>query len=235
MAIDINGSTPDIRQNLAAVKSRIADAAVAAGRNSAEVTLVAVSKVHTADRIVAAIDAGQTVFGENRVQETETKWPALLDAHPQVGLHLVGPLQSNKVKRAVQLYSAIETVDRPKLARALAKEMEACGQRVDCFIQINTGEEPQKAGVLPANADAFIAECRDVIGLPIVGVMCIPPLEEEPGLHFGLLAELAARNGVAQISMGMSGDFETAVQFGATHVRVGTAIFGTRPPIMPVD
>ncbi len=233
MTTDVNRSPTDIRQNLAAVKSRIEDAATAGGRDPAAITLVAISKIHGADRISAAIAAGHRVFGENRVQESETKWPALQQAHPQVRLHLVGPLQSNKVKRAVQLYDAIETVDRLKLARALAREMAAAGKALDCFIQINTGEEPQKAGILPADADAFIASCRDEIGLPVVGLMCIPPVDEEPGLHFGLLAEMARRNGVAKLSMGMSGDFETAIRFGATHVRVGTAIFGERPAITP--
>lgn len=224
---------PDIRQNLARVKARIAAAAEAAGRRPGDVSLIAVSKTHDAGRIGAAIAAGQAVFGENRVQESERKWPPLREAHPGVGLHLVGPLQSNKVRRAVRLFDAVQTVDRPKLARALAREMEAQGRRPDCFIQVNTGEEPRKAGVLPADADAFVAECRDGLGLPVVGLMGVPPVDEEPGLHFGLLAEMAKRHGLAQISMGMSGDFETAVRFGATHVRIGAAIFGRRPPFIP--
>lgn len=225
---------PDIRQNLDQVKARIAAAAQTAGRRPEDVALIAISKTHPAARIADAITAGHTLFGENRVQESEEKWPSLRADHPGMILHLVGPLQSNKVKRAVQLFDAVQTVDRPKLARALAREMDSQGRQIDCFIQINTGEEPQKAGILPADADAFIAQCRDDLGLPVVGLMSIPPVEDEPGLHFGLLAEMAARNGLAQLSMGMSGDFETAVRFGATHVRVGTSIFGKRPPFTPV-
>ena len=226
---------PDIRQNLAAVKSRIATAAAATERDPMAVTLIAISKTHGADRIAAAIEAGQTVFGENRVQESEDKWPVLMAAHPHVSLHLVGPLQRNKVKRAVELFDVIQTVDRAKLARALAREMDTADKRPACFIQINTGEEPQKAGILPADADAFIAQCRDEFGLPLTGLMCIPPVGEEAGLHFGLLSEIAKRNGLNHLSMGMSGDFEIAVRFGATHVRVGTAIFGGRPAFTPSE
>ena len=228
-----NSSPADILQNLRAVKTRIDEAAQAAGRNPETVALVAISKTHGADRIADAINAGQRLFGENRVQESEAKWPALLEGAPDVRLHLVGPLQSNKVKRAVQLYHGIQTLDRLKLARALAREFDAQGRQVECFIQINIGEEPQKAGIRPREADGFIAECRDTMDLPIVGLMCIPPADEEVGLYFGLLAEIAARSGLDRISMGMSGDFETAVRFGATHVRVGTAIFGQRPQLRP--
>ena len=228
-----NSSPADILQNLRAVKTRIDEAAQAAGRNPETVALVAISKTHGADRIADAITAGQRLFGENRVQESEAKWPALLEGAPDVRLHLVGPLQSNKVKRAVQLYHGIQTLDRLKLARALAREFDAQGRQVECFIQINIGEEPQKAGIRPREADGFIAECRDTMDLPIVGLMCIPPADEEVGLYFGLLAEIAARSGLDRISMGMSGDFETAVRFGATHVRVGTAIFGQRPQLRP--
>lgn len=224
----------DIRQNLSAVKSRVEAAARDGERDPAAVTLVAISKTHDAQRIAQAIAAGHAVFGENRVQESEGKWPELKAANPDVILHLVGPLQSNKVKRAVELFDVIETVDRLKLARALAREMAASGRQLDCFIQINTGEEPQKAGILPGEADAFLKVCRDEIGLPVVGLMCIPPADQEPGLYFGLLAEIAKRNGIVGLSMGMSGDFETAIRFGATHVRVGTAIFGPRAPFTPM-
>ena len=230
MATVKNSSPEVIRQNLHAVKTRIDEAASAVGRDPDTVALVAISKTHGAEKIINALTAGHRLFGENRVQETEDKWPALLERAPDVQLHLVGPLQSNKVKRAVQLFHGIQTMDRPKLARALAREFDAQGRQAECFIQINTGEEPQKAGILPSQADGFISDCRDTIGLPIVGLMCIPPADEEAGLHFGLLAEMAARSGLDRVSMGMSGDFETAVRFGATHVRVGSAIFGQRPP-----
>ena len=221
--------SPDIPKNLTEVKARIAAAAIAAGRNASEITLVAISKFHSASRIGEAIKAGHTVFGENRVQEAAEKWPNLKRAHPNLRLHLVGPLQSNKTKHAVELFDVLETVDRSKLARALAREMDAQGRRPECFIQVNTGEEPQKAGILPADADAFIHSCRDDLALPVVGLMCIPPVDDAAAFHFGLLASIAERNGLAQLSMGMSGDFETAIRFGATHVRVGTAIFGARP------
>ncbi len=221
--------SPDIPKNLTEVKARIEAAAISAGRKASEISLVAISKFHPATRIGEAIAAGQAVFGENRIQEAEEKWPDLKLAHPNLRLHLVGPLQTNKTKRAVELFDVFETVDRLKLARALAREMDAQGRRPECFIQVNTGEEPQKAGVLPADADAFITDCRDDLALPVVGLMCIPPLGDEAAFHFGLLATLAERHGLAKLSMGMSGDFETAIRFGATHVRVGTAIFGSRP------
>jgi pyridoxal phosphate enzyme (YggS family) len=175
-----------------------------------------------------ALAAGQRLFGENRVQEAEAKYPALRAAFPDLALHLIGPLQTNKVRDALALFDAIETVDRPRLAEALAREMEKSGRRRDCFIEVNTGEEPQKAGVLPAEADAFIALCRDSLQLPVRGLMCIPPYEEEPSPYFALLREIARRNEVECLSMGMSADYETAIRFGASHVRVGTAIFGAR-------
>ena len=213
---------------LAEVRQHIAAAARAAGRDPASVTLVAVSKTHGADRVRELLDAGQRVFGENRVQEAEEKFPALRAAYPDLALHLIGPLQTNKAREAVALFDAIESVDRERLAATLAKEMTRSGRRPDCYIQVNTGEEPQKAGVLPAELDAFVASCRDSHKLPIVGLMCIPPVDEEPALHFALLAKMAARNGLARISMGMSADYETAIRLGATHVRVGTALFGHR-------
>jgi pyridoxal phosphate enzyme (YggS family) len=219
----------EIADKLAAVRARIAEVARGAGRDPASVTLVAVSKAHPAERVHEAIAAGQRVFGENRVQEAKAKWPALRAAHPGVALHLIGPLQTNKVREAVALFDVIETVDRPSLAEALAKEMARTGRRPLCLIEVNTGEEPQKAGVPPAEADVFIRRCRDEVGLPVVGLMGIPPLGEEPALHFALLAEIARRNRLPRLSMGMTADFETAIRLGATHVRLGTAIFGARP------
>jgi PLP dependent protein len=213
---------------LAEVRQHIAAAARAAGRDPASVTLVAVSKTHGADRVRELLDAGQRVFGENRVQEAEEKFPALKAAYPDLALHLIGPLQTNKAREAVALFDVIQSVDRERLAATLAKEMTRSGRRPDCYIQVNTGEESQKAGVLPAELDAFVAACRDTHKLPIVGLMCIPPVDEEPALHFALLAKMAARNGLSSISMGMSADYETAIRLGATHVRVGTALFGHR-------
>ncbi len=218
----------DIRENLRAVKARVLEAAITARRDPANVAVVAVSKTKTVAQISIAIAEGHCLFGENRIQESEEKWPIILEKFPDVRLHFVGPLQSNKVKRAVKLFHGIQTLDRPKLARALAREFDSQGLQLDCFIQINTGEEPQKAGILPMEADTFIKACRDDLNLPIAGLMCIPPINEEAGLHFGLLSTIAQRNGITQISMGMSADFEMAVRFGATHVRVGTAIFGQR-------
>jgi pyridoxal phosphate enzyme (YggS family) len=217
-----------ISANLATVRGRIEAAARAAGRPADAVTLVAVSKTQPADSVRAALAAGQRVFGENRVQEAVAKFPGLRRDYPDLTLHLIGPLQTNKVKDAVAHCDVIETVDRPRLAEALAREMERSGRRLPCFIEVNTGEEAQKAGVLPEAADAFIADCRGRLGLPVVGLMCIPPEHEEPALHFALLREIAKRNGLDQLSMGMSADFETAIRFGATYVRVGTAIFGAR-------
>ena len=217
-----------IAANLAAVRSRIAEAARAAGRPADAVTLVAVSKTHPIDAVRAALKAGQRIFGENRVQEALAKFPALRREFPDLALHLIGPLQTNKAKDAVAHCDVIETVDRPHLAEVLAREMARSGRQLACFIEVNTGEEPQKAGVLPAAADAFIADCRDRLGLRVEGLMCIPPEHEEPALHFALLREIARRNGLDKLSMGMSADFETAIRLGATHVRVGTAIFGAR-------
>jgi pyridoxal phosphate enzyme (YggS family) len=217
-----------IAANLAVVRDRIAAAARAAGRTSDAVTLVAVGKTHGPDAIRAALAAGQRVFGENRVQEALAKFSTLRDEFPDLALHLIGPLQTNKVKEVVANFDVIETVDRPRLAAALAREMARTGRRLTCFIEINTGEEPQKSGVFPEAADAFIADCRDRLELPIVGLMCVPPHDEEPSPHFALLREIARRNGLANLSMGMSADYEVAIRFGATHVRVGTAIFGAR-------
>jgi pyridoxal phosphate enzyme (YggS family) len=218
-----------LADRLALVQSRIAAAARAVERNAAEITLVAVSKTHDAAVVSAAIAAGQRVFGENRVQEAQAKYPTLKAAHTDLVLHLIGPLQTNKVKDAVALFDVIESVDRPKLAEALAREMERTGRRIRCFIQVNTGEEPQKAGVLPALVDPFITECRERWRLPVEGLMCIPPLDQEPSPHFALLREMARRHGLKELSMGMSADYEIAIRLGATHVRVGTAIFGERP------
>jgi pyridoxal phosphate enzyme (YggS family) len=217
-----------IADNIESVHLCIAKAAAAAERDPKDVTLIAVGKVQPLERVEAALMAGQRVFGENRVQEAKGKWPEFRARYDGIELHLIGPLQTNKVREAVELFDVIQTVDRPKLARELAKEMDRQGRRLDCYIQVNTGEEDQKAGVAPAEADAFIAECRDTLGLPVVGLMCIPPVDENPALHFALLREIAKRNGIANLSMGMSGDYDTAVELGATHVRVGTAIFGAR-------
>ena len=211
-----------------AVLARIGEAAGRAGRDPAAVTLVAVSKTHGADKVREVLEAGQRVFGENRVQEAEEKFPALKSLYPDLELHLIGPLQTNKARDAVALFDVIQSVDRERLAATLAKEMERAGKRPACFIQVNTGEEAQKAGILPADLDAFVASCREAHKLPVVGLMCIPPVDEEPALHFALLAKMAKRNGLEKISMGMSADYETAVRLGATHVRVGSALFGAR-------
>ncbi len=223
----------DIAENLSKIKTRIAEAAAAADRAEDEIKLTAISKAHPVTHVQAALAAGHRIFGENRIQEAEEKWPDLKRSFSDARLHLVGPLQRNKLRRAIALFDVIETVDRPKLSRALANEMERAGSCPDCFIQVNTGEEPQKAGIAPPDADSFIKSCRDDLGLPIRGLMCIPPIDEEPSLHFALLKKIAARNGVNELSMGMSHDFEAAVAFGATFVRVGTAIFGERPPWKP--
>jgi len=216
-------------EGLARVRQEIAAACAEAKRDPASVTLIAVSKTFAADAIEPVIVAGQRVFGENRVQEAKAKWPALTAAHPGLELHLIGPLQSNKAKEAVALFDAIHSVDRPSIAEALAKEIAKQGRRPLLFVEINTGAEPQKAGVLPQDADAFIKTCRETHRLTIAGLMCIPPFEEAPAPHFALTAKIAARNSLKLLSMGMSADFATAIAFGATHVRVGTAIFGTRP------
>jgi pyridoxal phosphate enzyme (YggS family) len=212
----------------ASVEAGIVRACRDARRERSSVTLVAVSKTFDAEAITPVIAAGQRVFGENRVQEAKGKWPALISAHPGLALHLIGPLQSNKAKEAVALFDAIHSVDRPSLCEALAKEIKAQNRRLDLFVQINTGEEPQKAGVAPADADGFIARCRDTYGLTISGLMCIPPMDDAPAPHFALTAKIAKRNGLTQLSMGMSADFAIAISLGATHVRVGSAIFGTR-------
>lgn len=213
---------------LAAVEAEIARACKDARRDRASVTLIAVSKTFAADAITPVIAAGQRVFGENRVQEAKAKWPALMSAYPDIELHLIGPLQSNKAKEAVALFGAIHSVDRPSICQALAKEIESQKKHPQLFVQINTGEEPQKAGVAPGEADAFIARCRDSYGLQISGLMCIPPVDQPPAAHFALTAKIAARNGLKNLSMGMSADFATAIALGATHIRVGSAIFGHR-------
>jgi len=199
-----------------------------ARRDRASVILIAVSKTFNADAIAPVIEAGQRVFGENRVQESRAKWPALMSAYPGIALHLIGPLQSNKAKEAVALFDAIHSVDRPSICEALAKEINSQKRQPELFVQLNTGEEPQKAGITPGEADAFIACCREKYGLRISGLMCIPPVNDAPAPHFALTAKIAARNGLKNLSMGMSADFATAIQFGATHVRVGSAIFGHR-------
>tara|TARA_B100001939_G_scaffold337522_1_gene341964 strand:- start:7543 stop:8244 length:702 start_codon:yes stop_codon:yes gene_type:complete len=213
---------------LETVLEKIAAAEKAAGRPPSSVRLVAVSKTHDADVITPVLQAGQRRFGENRVQEAAAKWPALKDRFPDTELHLIGPLQSNKARQAVRLFDVIETLDRPKLARTLARLFEEEGIRRDLFIQINTGEEAQKAGIAPREADDFIAFCKEELNLPVVGLMCIPPADEDPAPHFALLKKIADRHGLKELSMGMSSDYETAIALGATHVRLGTAIFGQR-------
>jgi len=213
---------------LAEVRTRIEAAAREVGRDPAEVLLVAVSKLQPADRIEAVLAAGQRVFGENRVQEAQGRWPALRARYPGIELHLIGPLQTNKVRAAIELFDVIESVDRPKLARKLAEVMAETGRWLPVYVQVNTGEEPQKAGILPDEADAFVALCRDDLGLPVQGLMCIPPVDEEPALHFALLHQIAARTDLQGLSMGMSDDFETAIRLGATVVRIGSAVFGAR-------
>ena len=219
-----------IAANLEEVQGLIVSSAVAAGRDPAEVTLVAVSKIHPHSAVREALAAGHRAFGENRVQEAAEKYPDLRAAYPDLRLHLIGPLQTNKVRDAVQLFDVIETLDRPGLVAALAKEAAHVGRDIEVMVQVNTGEEPQKAGILPADADDFIESSLVTAGLAVRGLMCIPPMEEEPAMHFALLAEMAKRHGLEQLSMGMSADFEIAIRLGATHVRVGTAIFGRRPP-----
>lgn len=218
----------DVAKNLAEIQSNINAACAAVDRKPDDVTLVCVSKNHEADHVRKALIDGRRVFGENRVQEAAGKWPALRDEFPDLELHLIGPLQTNKLKDAVELFDVIETVDRPKLANALAKHRDKTGQCPDLFIQINTGEEDQKAGIAPKDADDFIKMCRHELKLPIIGLMCIPPVDEEPAPHFTLLGKIAERHGLKIKSMGMSGDYEAAIRLGATHVRVGTAIFGSR-------
>ena len=223
---NVGGGDASVR--LASVREEIGRACRDAGRDALSVTLVAVSKTFDAAAIRPVIAAGQRVFGENRVQEAQAKWPALRAEHPDLELHLIGPLQSNKARDAVALFDAIHSVDRPSLCAALAKEIARQGRSPLLFVEINAGAEPQKAGVLPEEADAFLAACRETYGLTIRGLMCIPPLEEAPAPHFALTAKIARRNGLNLLSMGMSADFPTAIAFGATHIRVGTAIFGAR-------
>jgi pyridoxal phosphate enzyme (YggS family) len=217
-----------VPDRLAEIRARIAAAEADAGRPKGSVTLIAVSKTFTADEIRPAIEAGQRVFGENRVQEADGKFPGLKAETPDLELHLIGPLQSNKAREAVALFDVIHTVDRDKIAAALALEMNRQGRRPKLLVQVNTGEEPQKAGIAPGETLSFVERCRAVHDLDIEGLMCIPPVEENPALHFALLDELADRAGVAWRSMGMSSDFEAAIRHGATHVRVGSAIFGHR-------
>ncbi len=217
------------RERLTAVRDCIATAARGAGRSPEDVRLIAVSKTFEAPDILPVLGAGQRLFGENRVQEAKSKWPALKSQFPDVALHLIGPLQSNKAKEAVALFDAIHAIDREKIARVVAHEMKAQGKRLELFIQVNTGEEPQKAGVMPREAPAFVALCREELKLDIAGLMCIPPLDEEAAVHFAFLAKLAGELGLEGLSMGMSDDFETAIAFGASYVRVGSAIFGARP------
>lgn len=218
----------DTEYRLLQVRQSLTRAAEMAKRDDADITLIAVSKTFGPEAIRPAIAAGQRIFGENRVQESQGKWPELKRDHPDVELHLIGPLQSNKTKDAVALFDVIHTIDRKKIADSIAAEMERQGRTLGLFIQINTGEEPQKAGVAPADADGFIAYCRKDLGLEIAGLMCIPPADDHPGPHFALLAKIAERNQLSGLSMGMSADYEDAIMLGATHVRVGSAIFGAR-------
>jgi PLP dependent protein len=227
MAEDPNTS----QSRLANVVARIAAAARAVGREPASVNLVAVTKTFGAEHIAPALDAGHRLFGENRVQEAKAKWPALRERYPGIELHLIGPLQSNKAKEAVALFDAIHTIDRPKIAQAIAEEMAKQGRRLKLFIEVNTGEEPQKAGIMPKEAGTLLRLCREELELDIIGLMCIPPQDEEAAVHFAFLAKLAGELGLAHLSMGMSADFETAIAFGATYVRVGSQIFGTRSVI----
>jgi PLP dependent protein len=219
------------QDGIAAVRDDIASACREAGREPSSVALVAVSKTFGADAIAPVVAAGQRVFGENRVQEAKAKWPPLLAQHSGLELHLIGPLQSNKAREAVALFNAVHSIDRASLAEALSKEIKKQGRHPLLFVEINTGAEPQKAGVLPQDTDAFVAACRETYGLEISGLMCIPPQNEAPAPHFALTAKIARRNGLKLLSMGMSADFRTAIAFGATHVRVGSAIFGARPHI----
>lgn len=209
------------------IRERVAKAEAKAGRPEGSVQLIAVSKVQPIERVEAVLEQGHRLFGENKVQEAQGKWPALKERFDGVDVHLIGPLQTNKARQAMELFSAIHAVDRPKLANTLARLAQEMGHCPDLFVQVNTGEEPQKAGILPADADAFIKEVRE-LDLPLKGLMCIPPVEDTPSLHFALLAKIAERNGLEGLSMGMSSDFEQAISLGATHVRVGSAIFGER-------
>jgi pyridoxal phosphate enzyme (YggS family) len=218
----------DIAANRAAILARIAEAARVSQRAPDDVALVAVSKLQPDERVEAMLATGQRLYGENRVQEAQARWTERRARFPDLKLRLIGPLQSNKAGDAVALFDAIDSVDRPKLAKALAEAAHKLGRSPELLVQVNTGEEPQKAGVVPAEADAFIRSVREEFGLPLAGLMCIPPVDEAPAMHFALLAKIAARNGIATLSMGMSDDFETAIAFGATQVRVGSALFGNR-------
>lgn len=213
--------------SLSEITSRIAKAEANAGHKSGSVKLIAVSKRQPNERVKAVLEEGHRLFGENMVQEAASKWPGFRERYPNVEVHLLGPLQTNKARQAMGLFEAIHSLDRPKLAKTLARLAQELGSCPDLFVQVNTGEEPQKSGVMPQDADQFIADCR-ALDLPVVGLMCLPPVEEEPSLHFALLAKIAERNGLSGLSMGMSGDYERAVALGATHVRVGSAIFGER-------
>ncbi len=224
----MSSSSERVAGNLAAILARIEAARKKAVQPAPFTKLVAVTKTHGAERIRPALEAGHRIFGENRVQEAQAKWPALKADYPDIELHLIGPLQTNKARDAVALFDAIHTVDRPKLGETLAKEMERAGRRPTLFVQVNTGEEPQKAGIVPRETRALVETVRDGLRLPLEGLMCIPPVDEEPSPHFALLQKLARENALPLLSMGMSDDFETAIRFGATHVRVGTAIFGAR-------
>jgi pyridoxal phosphate enzyme (YggS family) len=224
----MSASLTDVAATRAAILSRMADVAKAAGRDAAAVELVAVSKLQPDERVDAMLAAGQRVFGENRVQEAQARWTARRQHFADLKLRLIGPLQSNKAADAVALCDAIDSLDRPKLAAAIAEAVQKSGRSPEVLIQVNTGEEPQKAGVTPHEADAFIKAARETYGLTVSGLMCIPPVEEEPAMHFALLAKIAARNGLTELSMGMSDDFETAIRFGSTQVRVGSALFGAR-------
>ncbi len=218
----------DAAAALAEVRTQISDAARSVNRDPDSITLIAVSKTFGVDQIIPVIAAGQRVFGENRVQEAKGKWPELKAKYDDVEVHLIGPLQSNKTKEAVELFDAIHSIDRPKIAKAVAQEIERQGRQIELFVQVNTGEEEQKAGVAPKDVVEFVRYCRDDLKLPVAGLMCIPPVDEEPSVHFAFLAELAKRTGVIGLSMGMSSDFTAAVELGATHVRIGSAIFGAR-------
>ncbi|MFK7941726.1 MAG: YggS family pyridoxal phosphate-dependent enzyme [Paracoccaceae bacterium] len=213
---------------LSDVTSRVAAAAEKAGRDPSSVALIAVSKVQPLERVEEVLVAGHRVFGENRVQEAAGKWPDFRERFEGVELHLIGPLQTNKVRQALDVFDVIHSVDREKLARKLADGFAETGRALPCFLQVNTGEEPQKAGCLPTETDAFVETCRNDLGLPVAGLMCIPPVDEEPSLHFALLKKIAERNGLTGLSMGMSSDFDRAIALGATHVRVGSAVFGAR-------
>mgnify|MGYP001343608399 CR=1 FL=1 len=222
----------NITKSIKIIGELVKTATIASGRSPDAVTTIAISKNHPVEKLRLALDAGQRVFGENRIQEAIDKWPSLKEKFEDIELHLVGSLQGNKVSRALKVFDSIHTIDRIKLARSIARTMDKIDRRPSCFIQVNTGEEIQKGGVLPLEVDNFITECRDDLGLPVKGLMCVPPRVEDSALHFSLLVKIAEHNGLECLSMGMSGDFEQAIRLGATHVRIGTAIFGERSPIM---